>query len=64
MVANDEAEAIALVAEMKRNNLTLAQALEGIKNYADDMQFQKDLDRVYGHEVFDDWDYWHEGDIK
>jgi len=59
----DETAAVSLVAEMKRNNLTLAQALEAIKNYADDIQFQKDLDRVYGHEVFDDWDYWHEGDL-
>ena len=59
----DETAAVSLVAEMKRNNLTLPQALEAIKNYADDIQFQKDLDKVYGHEVFDDWDYWHEGDI-
>ena len=59
----DESDAIALVSEMKRQNLTLTQALEALKNYADDIQFQKDLDRVYGHEVFDDWDYWHEGDI-
>jgi len=59
----DETAAVSLVAEVKRNNLTLAQALEAIKNYADDIQFQKDLDKVYGHEVFEDWDYWHEGDI-
>ena len=59
----DETAAVSLVAEMKRNNLTLAQALEAMKNYADDIQFQKDLDRVYGNEVFEDWDYWHEGDI-
>ena len=59
----DETAAVSLVAEMKRNNLTLAQALEAIKNYANDIQFQKDLDRVYGHEVFDDWDYWHEGEL-
>ena len=59
----DESDAIALVSEMKRQNLTLAQALEALKTYADDVQFQKDLDMVYGNEVFDDWDYWHEGDI-
>lgn len=59
----DESAAIALVAEMKRNNLTLAQALEGIKNHANDIQFQKDLDVVYGNEVFEDWDHWHEGDM-
>jgi len=60
----DETTAVALVAEMKRQNLTLTQALEALKNYANDIQFQKDLDMVYGHEVFEDWDYWHEGDIK
>ena len=59
----DETAAVSLVAEMKRQNLTLPQALEAIKNYANDIQFQKDLDKVYGHEVFEDWDYWHEGDI-
>ena len=59
----DESDAVALVAEMKRNNLTLTQALEGIKNYANDLEFQKKLDEVYGADVFDDWDYWHEGDI-
>ncbi len=59
----DETAAVSLVAEMKRNNLTLAQALEAIKNYANDIQFQKELDMVYGHEVFEAWDYWPEGDI-
>ena len=60
----DEISAVSLVAEMQRLNLTLPQALEAMKKYADDVQFQKDLDMVYGNEVFDDWDYWHEGDIE
>ena len=60
----DELAAVSLVAEMQRLNLTLPQALEALKKYADDVQFQKDLDMVYGNEVFDDWDYWHEGDIE
>ena len=60
----DEIAAVSLVAEMQRLNLTLPQALEAMKKYADDVQFQKDLDMVYGNEVFDDWDYWHEGDIE
>jgi len=59
----DESDAIALVSEMQRQNLTLPQALEALKTYADDVQFQKDLDTVYGNEVFEDWDYWHEGEI-
>jgi len=59
----DESDAISLVAEMQRQNLTLAEALEAIKNYADDKEFNNNLDKLYGNEVFDDWDYWHEGDI-
>ena len=59
----DESDAISLVAEMKRQNLTLAEALEAMKNYANDKEFNNNLDKLYGNEVFDDWDYWHEGDI-
>lgn len=58
----DEIAAASLVSEMQRLNLTLPQALEALKMYSDDMQFQKDLDEVYGNEVFDGWDYWQEGD--
>ena len=53
----DESDAISLVAEMKRQNLTLTEALEAIKNYADDKEFNNNLDKLYGNEVFDDWDY-------
>lgn len=59
-----ESDAISLVAEMQRQNLTLAEALEAIKNYANDKEFTNNLDKLYGNEVFDDWDYWHEGDIE
>ena len=59
----DESDAISLVAEMQRQNLTLAEALEAIKNYANDKEFTNNLDKLYGNEVFDDWDYWHEGEI-
>lgn len=59
----DESDAISLVAEMQRQNLTLTEALEAIKNYANDKEFNNNLDKLYGNEVFDDWDYWHEGDI-
>lgn len=59
----DESDAIALVAEMQRQNLTLTEALEAIKNYANDKEFNNNLDKLYGNEVFDDWEYWHEGDI-
>ena len=59
----DESDAISLVAEMQRQNLTLAEALEAMKNYANDKEFNNNLDKLYGNEVLDDWDYWHEGDI-
>lgn len=59
----DEMASVSLVAEMQRLNLTLTQAVEAMKKYADDLQFQKDLDETYKVEVFDDWDYWHEGDL-
>ena len=59
----NESDAISLVAEMKRQNLTLAEALEAMKNYANDKEFTNNLDKLYGNEVFDDWDYWHEGEI-
>ena len=59
----DESDAISLVAEMKRQNLTLAEALEAMQIFANDKQFQKDLDAAYSNMVLDDWDYWHEGDI-
>ena len=59
----DESDAISLVAEMKRQKLTLTEALEAMKNYANDKEFNNNLDKLYGNEVFDDWDYWHEGDI-
>ena len=59
----NETDAISLVAQMKRLNLTLTEALEAMKTFANDKQFQKDLDEAYRNMVFDDWDYWHEGDI-
>ena len=59
----DETDAISLVAQMKRLNLTLQEALDAMKEKANDKQFQKDLDAAYRNMVFDDWDYWHEGDI-
>lgn len=63
-MTRDEIVSVSLVAEMQRQNLTLTEALEAIKNYANDKEFNKSLDKLYGNEVFDDWDYWHEGDIE
>ena len=60
----DEVDATALVSEMARLKLTLTEAMEAMKIYENDKQFQKDLDERYNVMVFDDWDYWHEGDIN
>ena len=60
----DETDSISLVAQMKRLNLTLQEALDAMKEKANDKQFQKDLDETYRNMVVDDWDYWHDGDIK
>ena len=59
----DETDSISLVAQMKRLNLTLQEALDAMKEKANDKQFQKDLDATYRNMVVDDWDYWHEGEI-
>jgi len=59
----DETDAISLVAQMKRLNLTLQEALDAMKEKANDKQFQKELDEAYRNMVVDDWEYWHEGDI-
>ena len=60
----DETDAISLVAQMKRLKLTLQEALDAMKEKANDKQFQKDLDETYRNMIVDDWDLWHEGDIK
>ena len=59
----DEIDAVSLIAQMKRLNLTVTEALEAMQIFANDKQFQKDLDAAYSNMVLDDWDYWHEGDI-
>lgn len=59
----DEIDAVSLVSQMKRLKLTRTEALEAMKNYANDKEFNNNLDKLYGNELFDDWDYWHEGDI-
>jgi hypothetical protein len=59
----DETSAITLVAEMKRQELTLREAVDAMREYANQKQFQKDLDNVYNNRVLDDWDYWYDNDI-
>ena len=48
---------------MKQYNLTLTEAEEAMRLFADDKQFQKDLDSTMNNQVLDDWDYWYDNDI-
>ena len=59
----DETSAITLVAEMKRQELTLREAVDAIREYANQKQFQKELDSLYNNHVLDDWNYWYDNDI-
>ena len=62
----DESDSIVLIAEMRRQNLTLSEAVEALKSAGNEKKFQADLDEAYKNNVnvIDDWDYWHEGDIE
>jgi len=59
----DEMDSVSLIEQMKRLNLTVTEAVEAMKIFANDKQFQKELDEAYRNMVVDDWEYWHEGDI-
>ena len=60
----DEMDSVSLIEQMKRLNLTVTEAVEAMQIFANDKQFQKDLDAAYSNVILDDWDYWHEGDIE
>jgi hypothetical protein len=59
----DEIDSVSLIEQMKRLNLTVTEAVEAMNIFANDKQFQKELDEAYRNMVVDDWEYWHEGDI-
>lgn len=44
-------EEIVLHSAMKRNNLTLKEAVEAMEIYSNDKEFYECLDRVYANEV-------------
>jgi hypothetical protein len=60
----DEIDSVSLIEQMKRLNLTVTEAVEAMNIFANDKQFQKELDEAYRNMVVDDWEYWHEGDIE
>ena len=55
---------VRLISAMDRNKLTVEEAVQAMDTFANDKQFQKDLDETYRNMIVDDWDLWHEGDIK
>lgn len=55
---------VRLISAMNRNKLTVEEAIQAMDTFANDKQFQKDLDETYRNMIVDDWDLWHEGDIK
>ena len=60
----DEIDSVAFVSEMQRQNITWAEAIKAIRMYADDRNFQDELDKVYGNNLLieDEWDNWHPND--
>jgi len=55
---------VRLISAMNRNKLTVEEAIQAMDTFANDKQFQKDLDETYRNMIVDDWDLWHEGDIN
>ena len=55
---------VRLISAMDRNKLTVEEAVQAMDTFANDKQFQKDLDETYRNMIVDDWDLWHEGDIN
>ena len=55
---------VRLISAMNRNKLTVEEAIQAMDAFANDKEFQKDLDETYRNMIVDDWDLWHEGDIK
>lgn len=55
---------VRLISAMNRNKLTVEEVIQAMDTFANDKQFQKDLDETYRNMIVDDWDLWHEGDIK
>tara|TARA_R100000951_G_scaffold31948_1_gene27283 strand:- start:779 stop:964 length:186 start_codon:yes stop_codon:yes gene_type:complete len=54
-----EAE-IKLYNTMIESNLSLTEAVEAMKRYANDKEFEESLDRVYKNDTLltDEWDVW------
>ena len=51
---------IKLYNAMLENNLSVNEAVEAMKRYANDKEFEEALDRVYKNDTYitDEWDVW------
>jgi hypothetical protein len=55
-----QASEIKLYNAMIENNLSVTEAVEAMKRYANDKEFEDALDRVYKNDTLltDEWDVW------
>jgi hypothetical protein len=55
-----QASEIKLYNAMIENNLSVTEAVEAMKRYANDKEFEEALDRVYKNDTLltDEWDVW------
>ena len=55
-----QASEIKLYNAMIENNLSVTEAVEAMKRYANDKEFEDALDRVYQNDTLltDEWDVW------
>ena len=64
MTHSHMSDEITLLTAMRKNKLTLEEAVQAMETKANEKQFQKDLDEAYRNMVVDDWEYWSEGDLN
>jgi aminopeptidase N len=48
---------------MLRLDVSSAEVVRAIEQYANEREFERELKRYYEGIVDDSWDYWHEGNI-
>jgi hypothetical protein len=48
---------------MLRLDVSSAEVVRAIEQYANEREFERDLKRYYESIIDDSWDYWHEGNI-
>lgn len=60
MSTASQAAEIKLYNAMIESNLSVTEAVEAIKRYANDKEFEQALDRVYKNDTLltDEWDVW------